>query len=96
MEMVEIASLVSADYLVLLMPMMSFMLYDFMQDGMIFSRYGKWLNTLPSWLAKPMGLCLKCFHIWVCILFFIFFGESLQTFILLTPTSYLILLKLYY
>lgn len=88
--------IVNVDFLVLLMPMMSYMLFDFMQPGMIFEKYGKMLMSFPEWLAKPMGLCLKCFHIWVCIFFFIFFGEDFSKFILLLPVSYLILLKLYY
>ena len=37
--MVEIVSLVNVDYIwLLLTPLLAYMLYDFMQDGMIFER----------------------------------------------------------
>lgn len=87
------------------LPFVSSMLYDFFQKGMIFEFYGNWLfkedrhnemvesNTLPPmdftkgglvtneiiqdygkiketpFYKKPLGNCLKCFHIWVCIVF---------------------------
>jgi hypothetical protein len=31
------------------------------QPGNIFAHYGNWLETLPDWLGKPLGLCAKCF-----------------------------------
>lgn len=91
-----IVSLVNVDFIVLILPMMSFMLYDFMQPEMVFEKYGKWLQTINPFIGKPLGLCLKCMHIWICILFFVFFGQDFYKFILLLPVSYLILLKLYY
>lgn len=44
------------------------MLYEFMGEGMIFERYGKWVDTLDEWYAKPIGGCLNCFTVW-CVLF---------------------------
>lgn len=106
----QIVEFVCANYHYLLLIYsykISYMLYDFMQDGMIFSLYGKWLRreenrnleiemhnnrlsedlekgiielselrfidriTVPFW-KKPLGKCLKCFHVWVFLLLFIF------------------------
>ena len=99
--MVEIVSLVNVDYIwLLLTPLLSYMLYDFMQEGMIFERYGKWLETINKTIAKPLGLCLKCFFVWVFILVAFCFSFSilivLVKFILLLSLAYLILLKLFY
>ena len=89
--MVEIVSLVNVDYIwLLLTPLLSYMLYDFMQEGMIFERYGKWLETINKTIAKPLGLCLKCFFVWVFILI------VLVKFILLLSLAYLFLIKLFY
>lgn len=92
----KIANLVSADLLILAMPCVSYMLFDFMQDGMIFSRYGKWLETINQTLAKPLGACLKCFHVWVCIIAGIIIGVTFLKFIILLSISYVILVKLFY
>lgn len=27
---------------------------------MIFAKYGEWLDTLPDWIAKPLGSCSAC------------------------------------
>lgn len=100
---------------------LSYMLYDFMQDDMIFSFYGNWLKKeqkfnkivelnnsnesnqlmefikIPSW-KKPLGLCLKCFHIWIFIILQIIFIKqfSLLLFILCLSFSYHKLVKNYY
>ena len=29
--------------------------------GMIFGKYYQWLQKLPEWLAKPLGMCEYCF-----------------------------------
>lgn len=105
--MEKIADLASANWIflsILLLPYLSFMLYDFMRKGMIFQWYGNLVNkeiyfndeidlqieTLkisecfndeikalelqkiyePRW-KKPLGSCLKCFHVWVVIIYFI-------------------------
>jgi hypothetical protein len=31
-----------------------------MDEGMIFNVYKKWLQKRPSWIGKPLGLCIKC------------------------------------
>lgn len=77
------------------------MLYDFMQENMIFNFYKKTIEKLPDFLSKPLGLCLKCFHIWICIIIFsihvIKDGDSnLFFFIIATAISYHILLKNWY
>jgi hypothetical protein len=85
------------DPIILLLPALSFMLYDFFQEGMIFEFYGKWLDRLPINLAKPLGLCLKCFHIWVVIIFAVLFLDvSILKFIISTSISYVILVKLFF
>lgn len=91
----QIVEIVIANYIYIIICFsyhISYMLYDFMQDGMIFSFYGNWLKKeinynkfvdiynqkedtkilmekveLKSW-KKPLGLCLKCFHVWINIL----------------------------
>ena len=115
----------------------SYMLYDFMQDGMIFSFYGRWLRKeenrnleieshnnrlsedlekgiielselklidkviVPIW-KKPLGLCLKCFHIWIYIILYIiiliFLNQSINVafFIISISISYHNLVKNYY
>ena len=115
----------------------SYMLYDFMQDGMIFSFYGRWLRKeenrnleiethnnrlsedlekgiielselklidkviVPIW-KKPLGLCLKCFHIWIYIILYIiiliFLNQSINVafFIISISISYHKLVKNYY
>ena len=78
------------------MPFVSFMLYDFMQEGMIFSKYGKWIETLPEWLYKPLGGCLKCFHVWCVIVAGIYFGVPIDKFIISLGCSYVILDKVFY
>ena len=88
--MERIVSLVSVDLLILVMPCVSYMLYDFMQDGMIFQKYGEWLETINETLAKPLGKCLKCFHVWVCIVAGFIIGVSFLKFIILLSISYVI------
>jgi len=81
---------------------LSYMLYDFMQEDMIFSFYGDWLkkqkNNKISFWKKPLGLCLKCFHIWIFIILQIIFIKqfSLFLFILCLSFSYHKLVKNYY
>ena len=83
--------------IILLLPALSFMLYDFFQEGMIFEKYGKWLNRLPSNLANPLGDCLKCFHVWVVIIFSLLFLDiSMVKFIISLSISYVILIKLFF
>jgi len=31
-----------------------------MSPGMILWRYAEWLERIPVWLSKPLGLCEKC------------------------------------
>jgi hypothetical protein len=82
---------------VLILPFLSYMLYDFMQEGMIFGRYGKWLETINPFLAKPLGLCLKCFHVWVVIGFTLLFLDfELSKFIISLGASYVILDKSFF
>lgn len=94
--MEKIVSLASVDLILLLSPFLSYMLYDFMQDGMIFSKWGQWLETIPVWIAKPLGLCLKCFHVWVVIILALVVGVPFLKFIISLGVSYVILVKLFY
>ena len=138
--MEKIANLALANYsylALLLVPYLSYMLYDWMQDGMILEWYGDWLrkeesrnkeidfhnelqqNDLEKGLItmnevyllkkvktpfykKPLGLCLKCFHVWICILVFLSLNDfdflffiNIK-FILALSLSYGILVKEYY
>ena len=96
----------NVNYLVLLiLPFFTGMINDFFQSGMIFSRYGDFLykelredKEMPFW-KKPIGGCLKCFHVWVCI-GWIAFTQGCETdivkFILFLSLSYYILTNRYY
>ena len=118
--MEKIVNLASANYsylALLIVPYLSYMLYDFMQPNMILSWYGDWLRKeqdfnkktkvlkkhlpIPIY-KKPLGLCLKCFHIWVCIIIFLILNNfeflffiNLK-FIFALSLSYGILVKEYY
>lgn len=94
--MAEIANLAHVSLVGLLTPFLSYMLYDFMQEGMIFENYGKWLQTIDPMLAKPWGLCLKCFHVWIFIFVALTFNIEIDKFIITLPISYVILVKLFY
>jgi len=104
MEKIVILASVNYQYLALfLAPYLSYMLYDFMQSNMIFEKYGNWLrNGKNEFIKKPLGLCLKCFHVWICIFLFnylngfdILFFINIK-FILALSLSYGILVKEYY
>jgi len=100
-----IVTLASANLIYLLIAFcssfISYMLYDFMQDGMILDFYRKAIEKLPSILGKPLGLCLKCFHVWINIFIFsihVIEGGNINLFffIIATAISYHILLKNWY
>ena len=138
--MEKIVCLASANYTylaLLIVPYLSYMLYDFMQPNMILSWYGDWLrkeenrnkeiefhnelqqNDLEKGIItinevyvlkklktpiikKPLGLCLKCFHVWICIITFLILNNfdflffiNLK-FIFALSLSYGILVKEYY
>lgn len=47
---------------------------DCMYQGMIFEKYGKFVNGL-GWIGKPLGACIVCFNFWVAfILSYFSFG----------------------
>ena len=101
----EIVEIVSANWIYIVLVYsyaVSYMLYDFMQDGMIFSFYGKWLKSINSTLAKPLGACLKCFHVWIFITLYIIslymFNQSFNVLLLIIALgfSYHNLVKNYY
>lgn len=94
--MEKIVSLADVELFILFLPFLSFMLYDFIQKGMIFEKYGDWLETINPFVAKPLGLCLKCFHVWVVIIFSLFIGVHFIKFIISLGISYVILVKLFY
>lgn len=140
--MEKIAMIVFANYWVLLSPCLSYMLYDFFQEGMIFEKYGKWLTKEESWnnrlterikslneelinckltltdygvkcineelaeleksivkipfYKKPLGGCLKCFHVWIFIIVGLLSGIFFIKYILLLALSYVILIKLFF
>jgi hypothetical protein len=47
-----------------------FLQYCF-SEGNIFSRYGLWLEKIPTVIAKPLGLCTYCSNTWLTATFFI-------------------------
>ena len=94
--MEKIVSLANVELFILFLPFLSFMLYDFIQQGMIFEKYGDWLETINPFVAKPLGLCLKCFHVWIVIIFSLIIGVPFIKFIISLGISYVILVKLFY
>lgn len=134
--MEKIVSLAFANWqyiTILFLPYFSYMIYDFMQDGMIFSWFGNWLRKEENlnkiidekikiaiienedlkvikkiesekikipFYKKPLGQCLKCFHIWICIIFimayvdFLFFTNI--KILIAISLSYSVLVKEYY
>lgn len=92
--MEKIVEIVSVS--ILLTPFLSFMLYEFMQEGMIFSFWGKFIDGLPTWLNKPLGGCLKCFHVWVVIFVAWWLCIPIEKFIISLGCSYVILDKLFF
>lgn len=94
--MEKIVMIVFANYWVLLSPCLSYMLYDFFQEGMIFEKYGKWLETINPTIAKPLGNCLKCFHVWIFFFVSLLSGIFFIKYILLLALSYVILIKLFF
>jgi hypothetical protein len=94
--MEKIVSLANVELFILFLPFLSFMLYDFTQSGMIFQKYGNWLKKINPFLGKPLGLCLKCFHVWIVIIFSLIIGVSFIKFIISLGISYVILVKLFY
>jgi hypothetical protein len=48
----------------------SLMLWEYWQPGMIFSPYGKWVESGKQWWKKPLGACVTCFNAWVTIWIF--------------------------
>lgn len=104
--MVETVMTANVNYLVLLiLPFFSGMINDFFQSGMAFSRYGDFLykeireeKEMPKW-KKPIGGCLKCFHVWVCIVWIVASTHlhfDIVKFILFLSLSYYILTNRYY
>ena len=94
--MEAIVTYVNADLAILLLPAFSFMIYDFMQPNMVLHWYYKLIVKLPTFFQKPLGMCLKCMHVWVCIVYGLIIHIALLKFIILTSLSYLILVKLFY
>lgn len=101
--MEEIATLVNANcFILLLLPFLSGMLYDFFQPGMVFSKYGDFVfkeereDKEPKWWKKPIGGCLKCMHVWVCILFILWTGDIDAKYVPFISLSYYILTLCYY
>jgi hypothetical protein len=41
---------------------------DLMKQGHILYNWKLYLNTLPLYIAKPLGLCLYCSNVWIAIL----------------------------
>lgn len=47
---------------------LSSMIDDFLDEGMIFERWGKYLESNPDkWILKPLGGCIICLNIWILI-----------------------------
>lgn len=102
-QMDGIASLASVNGVIILaLPFFSGMLYDFFQPEMVFAKYGDWLfaeqrkGYAMPWYKKPFGGCLKCFHIWVCIVFIIASGDIDIKYLTHLGISYYILTRSYY
>lgn len=43
-----------------------------LEEGMILSFWGKWIDRLPTWLYKPLGGCLICFTGQVALWYYVF------------------------
>lgn len=85
---------------VLFSPFVALMLYDFMQEGMIFEKYGRWLSKeiikkdgnkyVPKY-KYPMGYCLKCFGFWVIVIYTLLPFSKILLFTILIGIAYYIL-----
>lgn len=49
---------------------LSLTFHHFCEPGMIFQKYGLWLEFLPAWIAKPLGRCIYCHNVWVNVAMF--------------------------
>ena len=54
---------------------------DCLQDGMIFCKYGNFINTNKRWYFKPLGGCIICTNFWITILLVALFIFSFKAFI---------------
>lgn len=86
---------------ILILPFFSGMIYDWFQKDMVLSIYGDWLNKergkILTFIKKPLGACLKCMHVWVCIIWFLCFCDlNVLKFLPLLGVSYYILVKSYF
>lgn len=71
--MEAIVSLVSFAFVGLTAALITDFLFDCLQDGMIFSKWGKFVED-KFWM-KPLGGCLICTNFWIsAILVFIYFN----------------------
>lgn len=76
--------------------MLSACLQLLMQDGQVFGWYGNWLakkhfEWQNAWIAKPLGLCPRCFAgqvgLWSGFIYFTFF-QGLGPFEILIKTVF--------
>ena len=42
------------------------------EEGQIFSFYGRLLGKLPDWIGSPLGLCVYCFGGQIALWYFIY------------------------
>ena len=81
---------------VLLSPFVALMLYDFIQEGMIFESYGRWVSKVnndglvPKY-KYPLGYCLKCFGFWIILIYTLLPFSKILLFTILIGIAYYIL-----
>lgn len=81
---------------VLLSPFVAFMLYDFIQEGMIFENYGRWVSKVDNdgFVPKykyPLGFCLKCFGFWIILIYTLLPFSNILLFTIVIGVAYYIL-----
>ena len=81
---------------VLLSPFVALMLYDFIQEGMKFENYGRWVSKVDNdgFVPKykyPLGFCLKCFGFWIILIYTLLPFSNILLFTIVIGVAYYIL-----
>ena len=81
---------------VLLSPFVALMLYDFIQEGIIFENYGRWVSKVDNdgFVPKykyPLGFCLKCFGFWIILIYTLLPFSNILLFTIVIGVAYYIL-----
>lgn len=54
-------------FIILLTFSLSSFYQDLMKQGHILYNWKLYLNTLPLYISKPLGLCFYCSNVWIAI-----------------------------